>query len=60
MRWERLFGDLEGQWEAEARRDLDQEVADRTRRERATVGLFERLAAESRFNPRDLINGGNR
>ena len=45
MRWERLFSDLEGQWEAEARRDLDQEVADRTRRERATVGLFERLAA---------------
>ena len=45
MRWERLFADLEGQWEAEARRDLDQEVADRTRRERATVGLYERLAA---------------
>ena len=45
MRWEQLFSDLEGQWEAEARRDLDQEVADRTRRERATVGLFERLAA---------------
>jgi hypothetical protein len=45
MRWDRLFGDLEGQWEAEARRDLDQEVADRTRRERATVGLYERLAA---------------
>jgi curved DNA-binding protein len=22
--------------------------------------LFERLAAESRFNPRDLINGGKR
>lgn len=45
MRWEQLFSDLEGQWEAEVRRDLDQEVADRTRRERATVGLFERLAA---------------
>ncbi len=45
MRWERLFGDLEAQWEAEARRDLDAEVADRTRRERAAVGLYERLAA---------------
>jgi hypothetical protein len=45
MRWERLFSDLEGQWEAEARRDLDAEVADRTRRERATVGLYERFAA---------------
>jgi hypothetical protein len=45
MRWERLFSDLEGQWEAEARRDLDAEVADRTRRERAGVGLYERLAA---------------
>jgi hypothetical protein len=45
MRWEQLFSDLEGQWEAEVRRDLDQEVADRTRRERAAVGLFERLAA---------------
>jgi hypothetical protein len=45
MRWNRLFADLEGQWEAEARRDLDQEVADRTRRERAAVGLYERLAA---------------
>ena len=45
MRWEQLFGDLEGPWEAEVRRDLDQEVADRTRRERATIDLFERLAA---------------
>ena len=45
MRWERLFSDLEGQWEAEARRDLDAEVADRTRRERATVGLYERFTA---------------
>ena len=45
MRWERLFEDLEAQWEAESRRDLDHEVADRTRRERAAVGLYERLAA---------------
>lgn len=45
MRWEQLFADLEGQWEAEARRDLDAEVADRTRRERARVGLYERFSA---------------
>lgn len=47
MRWDQLFSDLEGQWEAESRRDLEQEVADRTRRERATVGLLERLAAST-------------
>jgi len=45
MRWNQLFDDLEAQWDAETRRDLDSEVADRTRRERATVGLYERLAA---------------
>lgn len=44
MRWERLFADLEAQWERESRRDLDAEVAERTRRERATVELFTRLA----------------
>ena len=45
MRWERLFDDLSAQWDAEVRRELDAEVADRTRRERATVRLGERLAA---------------
>lgn len=43
MRWDELFDDLESQWDAEQRRDLDAEVADRTRRERATLGLHERL-----------------
>jgi hypothetical protein len=47
MRWSQLFDDLEAQWDAETRRDLDYEVADRTRRERASVGLYERLAAGS-------------
>ncbi|MFC8502978.1 hypothetical protein ACFUC1_11475 [Pedococcus sp. NPDC057267] len=45
MRWEDLFADLESQWDAEQRRELDAEVADRTRRERATVALAHRLAA---------------
>ena len=44
MRWEDLFADLESQWDAEQRRELDAEVADRTRRERATVTLGDRLA----------------
>lgn len=45
MRWDDLFGDLAAQWEAEERRELDSEVADRTRRERGALGLYERLAA---------------
>lgn len=45
MRWDELFADLAAQWDAETRRELDAEVADRTRRERASVGLYERLAA---------------
>ena len=45
MRWERLFDDLEAQLGAEERRERDCEVADRTRRERATVELGARLVA---------------
>jgi hypothetical protein len=45
MRWDDLFADLEAQWDRELRRELDHEVADRTRRERASLGLYERLAA---------------
>lgn len=45
MRWDELFGDLAAQWDAEERRGLDAEVADRTRRERAAIGLYERLSA---------------
>ncbi|HYN30271.1 MAG TPA: hypothetical protein VES95_10445 [Dermatophilaceae bacterium] len=45
MRWEGLFADLEGQSDAEERRELDAEVADRTRRELATVALLDRLLA---------------
>ncbi len=45
VRWDQLFADLEAQLEAEVARDLMLEVADRIRRERAQVGLPERLLA---------------
>lgn len=45
MPWDGLFEDLEAQWEAQERRELDAEVADRTRRERALVDLVSRLVA---------------
>jgi hypothetical protein len=48
MRWEELFEDLETQWQAQVRRELDAEVADRTRRERASITLADRLAAQDR------------
>lgn len=44
-RWDELFADLESRWDAEVRRELDAEVADRTRRERAAIGLLDRLSA---------------
>ena len=43
MRWERLFDDLEAQVAAQARLELDAEVAERTRLERARITLGERV-----------------
>ena len=45
-RWERLFDDLEAQFAAEERRDVEAEVAERTRRERALVSWTDRIAAQ--------------
>jgi len=46
MRWDRLFDDLQAQLDADGQRELALEVSDRTRRERAQVGLHERLIAQ--------------
>ncbi len=43
VRWDDLFDDLEGQAEHARRQDLAAEVADRTRREQATVTLADRV-----------------
>jgi hypothetical protein len=45
MRWDRLFDDLEAQLALDDVRQLDAEVADRTRRERALLDVHTRLLA---------------
>lgn len=42
MRWERLFDDLEGQYDEAERLEMSAEIADRTRRERARLRLTDR------------------
>lgn len=44
VRWAALFGDIEGQLAASARRELEDEVDDRRRRELARIRLVDRLA----------------
>ena len=58
MRWEALFADLEGRLAAEERRELDDEVAERTRRERALVELEGRLSAATGSTLRLGLVGG--
>lgn len=58
QRWVRLFADLELSFEAQERRLRDSEVADRTRRERATVTLPARLSAH-RGRPIELRARGS-
>jgi hypothetical protein len=43
VRWAALFGDLEGQLDATARRELEDEVDDRRRSELARIRLLDRL-----------------
>lgn len=45
MRWEQLFGDLEGQFDAAQAEAFEAEVAEYTRAERASVELAGRLCA---------------
>ena len=59
MRWEALFADLEGRLAAEERRELDDEVAERTRRERALVELDARLCAATGSSLRIGLVGGS-
>ncbi|MCW2745970.1 MAG: hypothetical protein JWM48_2520 [Mycobacterium sp.] len=44
-RWERLFADLDQQWQAAQDRELEADVAERVRAERSRVGVADRLRA---------------
>lgn len=57
MRWEDLFRDLEAQLEAEQAAELDAEVADRTRREAALLGLVDRARAAIGHSVQLRVNG---
>ncbi|GAB3464164.1 hypothetical protein AB1207_12205 [Kineococcus endophyticus] len=57
MRWDDLFDDLEGQAEHARRQDLAAEVADRTRREQATVVLADRVRAARGALTWSLLDG---
>ncbi|WP_062518593.1 hypothetical protein [Demequina silvatica] len=58
MRWELLFADLESRLEAAERADVDVEIEERTRDERASVTLAGRLAAHHGGPVRLVLRGG--
>lgn len=60
MRWDRLFDDLETQLAAQERLELDAEVSERTRLERAKVSLSERLAGAVGTTVSAQLAGGRR
>lgn len=63
MRWDRLFDDLEAQLAAQETAEREGQIADRTRAERASVGLTERLLAHrgrlviARCGPAGAVSG---
>ncbi|WP_062291562.1 hypothetical protein [Demequina phytophila] len=59
MRWELLFADLESRLEVAERVDLDVEIEERTRDERAAVTLAGRLAAHRGGPVRLVLRGGS-
>ncbi|WP_062528745.1 hypothetical protein [Demequina rhizosphaerae] len=60
MRWELLFADLESRLEAEERAEVEAEIAERTRDERAAVTLAGRLAAHAGGRVALVLRGGGR
>ena len=60
MRWDALFADMELQLSSAAAQDRAQEVADRTRTERAAVHLVDRLRAGAGRSVRLTLRSGLR
>ncbi|WP_062297627.1 hypothetical protein [Demequina maris] len=60
MRWELLFADLESRLDVAERAEVDAEIAERTRDERAAVALAGRLAAQAGARVRLVLRGGAR
>lgn len=60
MRWEELIGDVEVQFAGELDAQFRDEVADRTRSERATVELGARLVAAKGLSISVLTSSGDR
>jgi hypothetical protein len=58
VRWEALFDDLEAQLDAAARSDLRADVHERTRAERASVALADRVRASAGERLRLTLRGG--